>query len=96
MRCNKCWGDDFPCDECSGKVDEDRITLERFADELSGMHTMTVRVERGDIVIDDGGGEEYVLRAIPSGGGLNIEAYLHAYRRATSAPPPCVKTEARP
>jgi|GEM_PF-4787942 hypothetical protein len=60
---------------------EDRITLERFADELSGMHTMTVRVEHGDVVIDDGGDEEYVIRAIPSGGGLDIEAFLCVYRR---------------
>jgi hypothetical protein len=63
-------------------MDEDRITLERFASELTGMHTMAVRVEHGDIVIDDGGDDEYVIRAIPYGGGLNIEAFLHVYCRA--------------
>ena len=67
-----------------GNMDEDRITLEQFASELTGRHTMAVRVERGDIVIDDGGDDEYVIRAIPSGGGLNIEAFLHVYRRANA------------
>ena len=67
-------------------MDEDRITLERFASELTGRHTMSVRVEHGDIVIDDGGDEVYVVRALPSGPGADghLGAGLRVYMRANS------------
>ncbi len=69
-------------------MDEDRlITLEQFASELTGMHTMTVRVEHGDLVIDDGGDEMYVVRALPSGPGGEgpLGAGLRVYMRANEA-----------
>ena len=68
-------------------MDEDRITLEQFASGLTGMHTMSVRVEHGDIVIDDGGDEVYVVRALPSGPGADgqLGAGLRVYMRANTA-----------
>jgi hypothetical protein len=67
-------------------MDEDRITLERFASELTGRHTMSVRVEHGDIVIDNGGDEVYVVRALPSGPGADghLGAGLRVYMRANA------------
>jgi hypothetical protein len=64
-------------------MDENQITLEKFASELTGMHTMSVSVERGDIVIDDGGDQLYIVRALPSGPGCDGHhgAGLQVYMR---------------
>lgn len=56
---------------------EIRITPEQFASELSGMHNWDCRVEHGDIVIDDGWGVEYVIRAVLGGGRLRGGRHSH-------------------
>ena len=80
------------------QLPEYRIPLERFASELTGMHTMVVRVEHGDIVIDDGGDEVYVVRALPSGPGADghLGAGLRGYMRANSAIDATSRQSAKP